>query len=73
MELSVKQLTTIFGVTPMTITNWRNGVDKKKTSRLPHHTRKAGLRHTIYFKWGEVKLWAHKNNVRIVVLPKDLV
>lgn len=69
MELTTKDLMQIFNVTMMTINNWRDGTDKKKVSALPFHTRPAGTRHTVYFKWAEVYQWSRKNSVGIVLHP----
>ena len=73
MELSTEDLLQIFCVTPMTVYNWRKGIDKKKTTPLPYHTRKLGSRHRVFFKWGEVKRWATQNSVEIVIDPKLLI
>ena len=72
MELTTEQLLQVFGVTPMTLYNWRKGIDKKKVSKLPYHTRKLGSRHRIYFVWGEVRQWALKNDVAVLFHPKEL-
>ena len=72
MELTTESLLLMFDVTPMTLYNWRKGIDKKKVSKLPYHTRKIGSRHRVYFKWGEVKQWASKNDVPVKIHPSNL-
>ena len=69
MKLTTAQLMKVFNITQMTLYNWRMGTDKKKTGRLPAHFKEVGQRHRVYFKWAEVKRWAVKNNVEIVVHP----
>ena len=71
-KLTVKDLVQIFGVTPMTLYNWKEGFDKKKTSKLPHYTVPHGFKHRVYFKWNLVKQWASENSVEVVITPAEL-
>jgi len=71
-KLTVKNVVQIFDVTPMTIYNWKEGFDKKKTSKLPCYTVPHGFKHRVYFKWNLIKQWAKQNEVEIVVTPEIL-
>jgi hypothetical protein len=74
MELNTEQLMRIFGVTLMTVYNWRYPHPNGKKSVIPYHRKKSGdRRRRIYFKWVEVKKWAKENNVEVVVHPKVLL
>ncbi len=72
MELTTEQLMKIFGVTYMTIYNWREGRDKKKSTKLPFHKRKAGKRHRVFFKWHEVKEWADYEGLGVLISSREL-
>lgn len=67
-ELSTKDLCTKYGVTVMTINNWRKGT--KRITALPCHTRPRvearGHGTEVYFLEAEVKTWAKENNIREV-------
>jgi hypothetical protein len=71
-KLTIKDMVHIFDVTPMTIHNWKEGFDKKKTSKLPCYTVPHGFKHRVYFKWDLVKQWAKENEVEVVVTPSTL-
>jgi hypothetical protein len=62
-DLTTKDLTTIFGVSNMTLHNWQNGLTSKPA--LPS-TMKNGRR---IFKPTQVKSWATKNGVALLADP----
>jgi transcriptional regulator with XRE-family HTH domain len=68
-ELTTKDLCDRFGVTLMTINNWRKGT--KRITALPFETRTRvaarGHGTEVYFLESKVKKWAKDNNVREVV------
>lgn len=71
-ELTVRQVQKLFGVTLMTVTNWRAG--KNGRTPLPFHTKPRGeQRHLVFFKQGEVTKWARRNGIEMVLSPKDLL
>lgn len=73
MKLTTKQLTQIFAVDIMTITNWRNPSKSAQKTPLPFYTEKFGTtRHRILFVWKDVKKWAKENRVDVHTQPKDL-
>jgi len=70
--LNTKQLRQVFAVDAMCIYNWRFPLKTSRKTGLLFFTRRVGERHRVFFKWGEVRKWARKNAVLVVVHPKDL-
>lgn len=62
-ELDNKAILAAFGITVMTLYNWRGG--KNGRTPLPFHTRPKGSRHSCYYLLSEVKSWAKANNVKM--------
>lgn len=63
-ELSIKDLMKMFGVTLMTITNWRKG--STRITPLPTETRARGSRNQVYFTKEKVLAWAKENEINLV-------
>ena len=63
IRLNVSDIIVMFGVTYMTVYNWRKGIRTNKT-KLPYHTDSRGeKRHSVYFIKSEVKKWAIENRI----------
>lgn len=63
-ELNTNDLLRMFGVTSMTVHNWRKGLSGR--TLLPFHTRPRGIRLGVYFYKDEVEVWAAENNIKAV-------
>lgn len=72
-EMKTLDVQNLFGVTPMTVYNWRTKGDENK--RIPHHTTVRGTRNGVVFKRSEVLAWAASNRIKLAngvvpVLPR---
>lgn len=62
MRLSAKQVQDGFGVSAVTVYNWRKGLNGR--TKLPVHAKPRGEKmSSVYFELEEVLKWADKNNV----------
>jgi len=63
-KLTTADLTEMYGVSLMTINNWRKG--STRITPLPFHTEPQGgngMRSRVYFLNSEVKSWASSNQI----------
>ena len=60
IELTTQQVATMFGVTPMTLYNWRSN------RALPYHHLPGGTKPPVRFDEGLVLKWAAMNGVAVV-------
>ena len=66
--ITTKDVCQLLGCTPMTVSNYRNGIGKALKTSLPHYTEARGMqRHAVFFKKAEVVRWAKKNLPRVQI------
>lgn len=61
MRLTTKQVLKGFNITPMTLYNWRRGLNGR--TPFPTHTEPRGTKHKVYFILEEVVAWAKANGL----------
>lgn len=67
VKLSIKDVQKMYGVTLMTVNNWRKGSKKKEP--LPSHSEPRGItgrKDGVYFLKSVVRAWAKKHNIKEV-------
>lgn len=62
--LTVADMTSAFGVTPMTVHNWIN------FEKMPHVAIPGNVRPALRFVWSEVEQWAKDTGHTVIAPPK---